>query len=242
VFSPKCKQTFPSRGDDSDDPDHRQSISARVTSNTTDCNTQRPAFRPRSLSIMPVARRTIARTARESVPLPDDLVNYLALIPPIFGQVQHNASNHRKNVVSLRKIQEKCAEITEQGPKGTMLVGEKGFNTKFMECLERVLPVKKGVAVADRVVAFVGKFVNYTTEQGEEQSIRRIRQVTDPLLYLMRRRDQSRREWRRRRSFLPFHDQAHQIPPLRINRQRQVRAISNRPDALCPAEQPRRDR
>lgn len=191
---------------------------------------------------MPVARRTIARTARESVPLPDDLVNYLALIPPIFGQVQHNASNHRKNVVSLRKIQEKCAEITEQGPKGTMLVGEKGFNTKFMECLERVLPVKKGVAVADRVVAFVGKFVNYTTEQGEEQSIRRLRQVTDPLLYLMRRRDQSRREWRRRRSFLPFHDQAHQIPPLRINRQRQVRAISNRPDALCPAEQPWRDR
>jgi len=115
---------------------------------------------------MPVAKRTIARTARESVPLPEDLVNYLALIPPIFAQAQHNVSNHRKNVVALRKIQEKCAEVTEQSPKGTMLAGEKGFNTKFNECLERVLPVKKGVAVADRVVAFVGKFVAYTTEQG----------------------------------------------------------------------------
>lgn len=70
-------------------------------------------------------------------------------------------------MVSLRKIQEKCAGITESGAKGTMLVGEKGFNTKFMECLERVLPVKKGVAVADRVIAFVGKFVAYTTEQGQ---------------------------------------------------------------------------
>jgi condensin complex subunit 3 len=115
---------------------------------------------------MPVAKRTIARTARESAALPEDLVTYLALIPPIFAQAQHNISNHRKNTVSLRKIQEKCAEVVEQGSKGLTLVGEKEFNTKFNECLERVLPVKKGVAVADRVIAFVGKFATYTTEQG----------------------------------------------------------------------------
>jgi condensin complex subunit 3 len=120
---------------------------------------------------MPVARRTIARTARESVPLSEDLVNYLALIPPVFAQAQHSVSNHRKNVVALRKVQEKCAEVTEQGPKGIMLAGEKGFNTKFNECLERVLPVKKGVAVADRVIAFVGKFVAYTTEQGKQHTL-----------------------------------------------------------------------
>jgi condensin complex subunit 3 len=115
---------------------------------------------------MPSAvKRTLGRVTRDS-PLPDELLTQLALVPPIFAQAQHNISNHRKNVVALRKIQERCAAVTEQGPKGTMLLGEKGFNSKFIDCVDRVLAVKKGVAVADRVVGFVGKFAAYTSEQG----------------------------------------------------------------------------
>ena len=40
------------------------------------------------------------------------------------------------------------------------------FNTLFIDLVNRVLPIKKGVAVADRVVKFVAQYVSYTVEQG----------------------------------------------------------------------------
>lgn len=88
-------------------------------------------------------------------------------LPPIFDQAQHTTANHRKNIVALRKIQDTCSSITESSSKGTKLVGEKAFNGLFIEMVNRVLAVKKGVAVADRVVKFVASYVTYVTEQGE---------------------------------------------------------------------------
>ena len=88
-------------------------------------------------------------------------------LPPIFDQAQHTTANHRKNIVALRKIQESCATISEQTEKGLKLVGEKAFNGLFIDMVNRVLAVKKGVAVADRVVKFVAQYVAYSTEQGE---------------------------------------------------------------------------
>jgi condensin complex subunit 3 len=97
--------------------------------------------------------------------------SYLETIPsqlaPIFDQVQHTTANHRKNLVSLRKIQEQCSSVTEPTPKGLKLVGEKAFNTIFIEMVNRILGVKKGVSVADRVVKFVASYVAYATEQGK---------------------------------------------------------------------------
>ncbi|WVQ95614.1 hypothetical protein IAU59_002712 [Kwoniella sp. CBS 9459] len=93
------------------------------------------------------------------------------LLPPIFEQVQHTTANHRKNLVHLRKIQDQCATITESASKGiklikgTRLVGEKAFNTLFVDMVNRVLAIKKGVSVADRVVKFVASYVAYATEQ-----------------------------------------------------------------------------
>ena len=87
-------------------------------------------------------------------------------LPPTFDQAQHTTANHQKNIVSLRKIQDACASITERAPKGTRLIGEKAFTTLFIEMVNRVLPVKKGVSVADRVVKFVAQYVTYATEQG----------------------------------------------------------------------------
>lgn len=88
-------------------------------------------------------------------------------VPPIFEQAQHTTANHRKNIAALRKVQDACAKITEDSPKGTKLVGEKAFNTLFVDMVNRVLGIKKGVAVADRVVKFVASYVAYTTEHGE---------------------------------------------------------------------------
>ncbi|OCF54753.1 condensin complex subunit 3 [Kwoniella mangroviensis CBS 10435] len=93
------------------------------------------------------------------------------LLPPIFEQVQHTTANHRKNIVSLHKIQSQCSTITEDTSKGIKLikgiklVGERTFNNAFIEMVNRVLPIKKGTAVADRVVKFVASYVAYSTEQ-----------------------------------------------------------------------------
>lgn len=87
-------------------------------------------------------------------------------LPPIFDQAQNTTANHRKNIVQLRKIHETCANITEETPKGIRLIGERAFNNAFVGMVNRVLPVKKGVAVADRVVKFVASYVAYTTENG----------------------------------------------------------------------------
>ena len=89
------------------------------------------------------------------------------LLGPIFDQVQNTVANHRKNLVSLRNIQEQCSGITAVGPRGLRAIGEKAFNALFIDMVNRILPVKKGVAVADRAVKFVASYVAYTTEQGQ---------------------------------------------------------------------------
>ncbi|WVW80873.1 hypothetical protein I302_102863 [Kwoniella bestiolae CBS 10118] len=107
-----------------------------------------------------------AKQSRTRALTPSYLTDTLpSLLPPIFEQVQHTTANHRKNIVSLHKIQHQCSTITEETPKGTKLVGERAFNNGFIEMVNRVLPVKKGTAVADRVVKFVASYVAYSTEQ-----------------------------------------------------------------------------
>lgn len=108
-----------------------------------------------------------------STKTPPSIDALVALIPPIFTQVQHSAANHRKNSVALFKVQEKCAEHVQEIERGgdvvVRLVGEKAFNAKVIEMIDRVLVIKKGVTVADRVLQFVGKFVAYASQQGESE-------------------------------------------------------------------------
>lgn len=117
----------------------------------------------------------VARNRALSV---SDLTDTLpTVLPPIFEQAQHTTANHRKNLVALRKIHDACAGITAPAPGNKAngggalrAVGEKAFNDLFVDMVNRVLQVKKGVAVADRVVKFVASYVAYTTEQGQFRS------------------------------------------------------------------------
>lgn len=99
--------------------------------------------------------------------LTDTLPNVL---PPIFEQAQNTQANHRKNIVQLYKIQKTCAEFTEDAGESTRLTGESRFNALFINMINRILPVKKGVTVADRAVRFVASYVAYTTEQGKSDN------------------------------------------------------------------------
>lgn len=94
-------------------------------------------------------------------------------IPTIFDQVQGSAANHRKNAVALYKLQLNAATVTKdvKGGSAVKLVGEKAFGDAFIHAMNRVLVIKKGVTVADRVAKFVGSFIKYMTEKGELSSI-----------------------------------------------------------------------
>lgn len=98
-------------------------------------------------------------------------VSYLetlpTLVPPIFEQAQHSTANHRKNVVALHKIHQAAASITEDRGKGVKPIGEKAFCAAFLGMVNRVLPVKKGVSVAERVVKFVAAYAKFLSDQGE---------------------------------------------------------------------------
>ncbi|KAG8927529.1 hypothetical protein FRC02_008084, partial [Tulasnella sp. 418] len=93
-----------------------------------------------------------------------------ALVAPIFQQAQFSLANHKKNIVSLHKPHAQASQITETLPKGkgVQLNGEAAFNKVFMDMVNRVLPLKKGVTQADKIVKFVASFVKYTTEKAAE--------------------------------------------------------------------------
>jgi condensin complex subunit 3 len=103
--------------------------------------------------------------ARGSIAV-DDIPDALA---QVFEQAQTSASSHRKNCVGLFKVQKQTANITEviKGKGGsTKLVGERAFCDAFIQLLNRVLVVKKGVQAADRVVRFVGTYLRFVNEKG----------------------------------------------------------------------------
>ncbi|SPO20133.1 related to Condensin complex subunit 3 [Ustilago trichophora] len=124
---------------------------------------------------MPVAvasRSSGGRASREAVEKPRREVTDPALlalhasIPPIFQQAQHSLANHRKNIVSLHRIHLKVSTIIEPASDGRVRpIGEKAFNEVFVGCVDRVLPIKKGVPNADRICKFVAGYVTYAQEQ-----------------------------------------------------------------------------
>ncbi|KAG6886151.1 hypothetical protein C0993_000669 [Termitomyces sp. T159_Od127] len=90
-------------------------------------------------------------------------------VPRIFEQAQTSVANHQKNLVALYKLQTEAALCTEEVRKGRKLVGEKIFEEAILHVLLRVLPLKKGVTPADRVVKFIGGYVKFVNEKALEQ-------------------------------------------------------------------------
>lgn len=43
---------------------------------------------------------------------------------------------------------------------------EDAFNAEFIRCLNRVLPIKKSEPTADRVVKFIGHFIQHVQDKG----------------------------------------------------------------------------
>lgn len=92
-------------------------------------------------------------------------------IPNVFDQAQVSAANHKKNCVALFKLQNGSAAVTETSGRGTILAGEKFFTNVFLDMLNRVLLVKKGNQIADRVIRFIVTYMKFLFEKGVFTSI-----------------------------------------------------------------------
>jgi condensin complex subunit 3 len=89
-------------------------------------------------------------------------------IPRILDQAQISLANHQKNLVAFYKLHTEAAQYTEtvRRGNGVKLIGERIFEQMVMQMLTRVLPLKKGVTQADRVVKFVGGYIKFINEKG----------------------------------------------------------------------------
>ena len=83
------------------------------------------------------------------------VANPTKTIQTIFKESQKSVATHRKLVNSLRTVQLTC---TQQN-------NEDAFNTEFIKCLNRVLPIKKSEPTADRVVKFIGHFIQHVQDK-----------------------------------------------------------------------------
>jgi condensin complex subunit 3 len=83
----------------------------------------------------------------------------------IFHQAQTNVASHKKNVVQLLKLQGQAAQRVAVTTNGSSLTGEKEFNTIFQDIIYKILPLKRGITVGDRIVKFVGAFVRHLMEK-----------------------------------------------------------------------------
>jgi condensin complex subunit 3 len=93
----------------------------------------------------------------------------------IFEQAGNSVASHGKNFVALYKIHIDLAEFTESFKKGKRelfkLVGEKDFQDTFKGILTKIFPLKKGETIGDRVIKFVGGFVKYANEKGQQSAM-----------------------------------------------------------------------
>ena len=85
----------------------------------------------------------------------------------IFADAQRTTAGHRKLVVNLRKIQEACCyEPAQRSKNGWDGFGEDDFNVELARCVIRLMGVRKSEGVGDRIVRFLGLFLQHASEKG----------------------------------------------------------------------------
>lgn len=122
-----------------------------------------------------------------------DLETLATTVPAIFDQVQSSTATHKKNCVSLHKLQNASStmvETVDRRKKGNeiKLVGEKAFIDVFLDMMNRVVVIKKGVPTADRIVKFVGSYIQFINEKSALLDSSRISDVANRARRLRERR------------------------------------------------------
>ncbi|KXS18626.1 hypothetical protein M427DRAFT_121059 [Gonapodya prolifera JEL478] len=81
-------------------------------------------------------------------------------VPQIFSESQRSVAGHRKGAAALRKLHDQTAKTGRSG--------EKEFNAEFVRNLNKVLPIRKGQVVADRIIKFVAEYLKFILEKEKD--------------------------------------------------------------------------
>lgn len=114
-----------------------------------------------------VAART-STVAIEYVDTPDSALR--TQICAIFRDAQRTTATHRKLAVNLRKIHESCCFEPANSTEAALssVYDEEAFNTEFVRCVLRVMPVKKTESVGEKSVRFIGFYLRYASDKDIE--------------------------------------------------------------------------
>ncbi|KAJ9134466.1 Condensin subunit-like protein [Pleurostoma richardsiae] len=92
-----------------------------------------------------------------------------AQVVSVFREAQRNTASHRKLAVTLRKLQEACCyEPTSANKHTAGDFEEEEFNTEFIRCILRIMPVKKTEAVGEKTIKFIGLFLRHSNDKDNE--------------------------------------------------------------------------
>ena len=113
-----------------------------------------------------------ARTSAYAVEVPDEgpETALRTQISHIFSDAQNTTATQRKLQINLRKLQERCCfepqEVKKNKAQQDEQFDEDDFNTEVTRCVVRILNVKKGEPVGDRIIRFLGLFLKHASDKG----------------------------------------------------------------------------
>lgn len=116
----------------------------------------------------PVRKSVSHRQPSQSVPDEGPTTALRDIICAIFSDSQRSTAGHRKCVISLRKVQESCCFTPVSIDNPTTQPSEDDFNREFIRCTLRILVVKKSEAAGDRVIRFVGTYLQAANVKDNE--------------------------------------------------------------------------
>jgi condensin complex subunit 3 len=92
-----------------------------------------------------------------------------AQVAAVFRDAQRTTASHRKLAVTLRKVQEACCyEPTNAKKSAAADFEEDDFNTEFLRCVLRAMPVKKSEGVGEKTIRFIGLFLRHAVDKDNE--------------------------------------------------------------------------
>ncbi|KAL6706345.1 chromosome condensation complex Condensin, subunit G [Coniothyrium glycines] len=147
---------------------------------TASRSTRAPAASTRKTSSGTVksTRASSARQSSNAIEIPDEgeSTSLRTQIAQIFGDAQRTTATQRKLANNLRKIQESCCFAPpttnrKGGKKSTEEdyedFEEEDFNNEILRCVLRIIAIKKGEPVGDRLIRFLCLFLKYAAEKDQ---------------------------------------------------------------------------
>ena len=93
-------------------------------------------------------------------------------VAAVFREAQRTTASHRKLAVTLRKLQEACCfeptSVKKSASAAASDFDEDDFNTEFVRCVLRVMPIKKSEGVGEKTIRFIGLFLRHAVDKDNE--------------------------------------------------------------------------